>query len=87
MGQSPRTRRAEVQILPLQAPAQFAFGGAEIQVLAPMADYIPQDTPKNNDSLVLRIRYGQHSFLLTGDVERPVERRMIEENEVEPRTS
>jgi len=72
-----------VRITPLQAPSKFAFGGAEIEVLAPPADYVPGDTPKNNDSLVLRVRYGRHSFLLCGDVERPVERRMVEEGEIQ----
>ena len=72
-----------VRITPLQAPAKFAFGGAEIEVLAPLADYVPGDTPKNNDSLVLRVRYGRHSFLLCGDAERPVERRMLEEGEIQ----
>ena len=72
-----------VRIEPLQAPAKFAFGGAEIEVLAPLADYVPGDTPRNNDSLVLRVRYGRHSFLLCGDAERPVERRMLEEGEIQ----
>jgi competence protein ComEC len=72
------------KITPLVAPAHFAFGGAEIQVLAPLPDYVPEDTPKNNDSLVLRIRYGQRAFLLTGDVERPIEQWMLAENEIEP---
>ena len=36
-------------------PRRFAFGGAEIEVLAPPADYVPTDSPKNNDSLVLRV--------------------------------
>jgi competence protein ComEC len=72
------------KITPLLAPACFAFGGAEIQVLAPLPDYIPEDTPRNNDSLVLRIRYGQRAFLLTGDVERPIEQWMLTENEIQP---
>jgi len=73
-----------VRITPLQAPSHFAFGGAEIEVLAPLAGYVPGDTPRNNDSLVLRVRYGRHSFLLCGDVEKQVERRMLEEGEIQP---
>jgi competence protein ComEC len=72
------------KIMPLTAPAHFAYGGAEVEVLAPLADYVPNDTPKNNDSLVLRIRYRTRSFLLSGDVERQIERRMIDENEIQP---
>jgi competence protein ComEC len=76
--------RQGVKVMPLEAPRRFAMGRADIEVLAPLADYMPNDTPKNNDSLVLRIRYGSRSFLLTGDVEQPVERRMLEENEIRP---
>jgi competence protein ComEC len=68
--------------VPLTAGRQLTLGGAAIEVLAPAADYIPSDTPKNNDSLVLRLRYGRHSFLLSGDVERPIERRMLEDNQL-----
>ncbi len=49
---------------------------------APLPDYIAGDTPKNDDSLVMRIRYGARSFLLTGDVEKPIEYRMLAENEL-----
>jgi len=76
--------RQVVKVVPLEAPRHFDFGGATIDVLAPLADYIPNDVPKNNDSLVLRIRYGSRSFLLTGDVERPIEYRMLDENEIQP---
>ena len=51
-------------------------------MLAPFADYVPGSIPKNNDSLVLRVRYGRHAFLLSGDVERQVEWRMLEANEL-----
>lgn len=79
-----RARQDGVRLKPLEAPVRFHFGGAEIQVLAPISGYLPMDTPKNNDSLVLRIRYGQHAFLLSGDAERPIEQRMLSENGVEP---
>src|SRR5439155_7169444 len=74
--------RASASIRPLQSPARFAFGGTEIEVLAPMPDYLPADTPKNNDSLVLRVTYGSRSFLLSGDVERPIEREMLAAGEI-----
>ncbi|MDR3699065.1 MAG: ComEC/Rec2 family competence protein [Candidatus Sulfopaludibacter sp.] len=78
-----RAARNRSRIVPLTVPSRFAFGGAEIQVLAPLPDYVPGDTPKNNDSLVLRVRYGRHSFLLCGDAERQVERGMLEAGEIE----
>jgi competence protein ComEC len=76
--------RDGVKVVPLEAPTHFAFGRAAIEVLAPFPDYVPGDTARNDDSLVLRIRYGSRSFLLTGDVERPIENRMVAANEIAP---
>src|SRR5580704_4231890 len=76
--------RDGVKIVPLTAPSHFDFGGASLDVLAPLADYVPNDIPKNDDSLVLRIRYGSRAFLLTGDAERSIEYRMLDENEIQP---
>ena len=64
-----------------RAGAHSSFGGATIDVLAPLPDYLPVDTPKNNDSLVLRVRYGRHAFLLCGDVERQIEWGMLDAGE------
>jgi competence protein ComEC len=79
-----RAARVGAKIVPMQAGQQFAFGGGEFDVLAPPPDYIPLDEPKNNDSLVLRLCYGERSFLLTGDVERPIEREMVDMGAVRP---
>jgi competence protein ComEC len=48
-----------------------------IEVLAPSLDYETGAAPKNNDSLVLRLCHGRHSFLLTGDVEKQIENEMV----------
>ncbi len=72
------------KIVPLRAPGQFAFGGAAIEVLAPEPDYVPLDEPKNDDSLVMRVTFGQRSLLLTGDVERGIEQEMLYNNELHP---
>ncbi len=77
-----KAQKAGVKIVPLLAGDQFAFGGAQVEILAPSADYIPGDAPRNNDSLVMRIRYGDRTFLLCGDAERPIERRMLEDNSI-----
>jgi competence protein ComEC len=71
-------RRAGTRIVPLAAPARIAFGGASIEVLAPEAgsEAVPGAPARNDDSLVLALHYGVRSFLLTGDIERPVERRL-----------
>jgi competence protein ComEC len=53
------------------------FGGTWISVLAPATDYVPGAEPANNDSLVMRIQFGDRSFLLTGDMERAVEQTVV----------
>jgi len=55
----------------------FRFGSTEIRVLSPAADYQPKNTPGNDDSLVLRVSYGNTSALLEGDAESPSEARMV----------
>ncbi|HYV62829.1 MAG TPA: ComEC/Rec2 family competence protein [Bryobacteraceae bacterium] len=50
--------------------------GATLEILAPSDDYLA-DKPGNNDSLVLRISYGSRSFLLTGDMERGIESKLL----------
>lgn len=56
----------------------FDLGGTKVEVLAPGPDYVPDDKPKNDDSLVMRIRFGQNSFLLTGDMEKRIENELAD---------
>ena len=65
-----------IRVRTLHAGETFDFGGAQVQVLAPQADYTPGARAENNDSLVLRIAYGDTSALLEGDAEWPSEARM-----------
>jgi competence protein ComEC len=53
------------------APGSLSYGGTDIQVLSPFPDHPFNEG--NNDSLVLRIAYGQRAMLLTGDIEKPIE--------------
>ena len=71
-----------VKIVPLRTGNAFAFGGAQFDVLAPEPDYEPSASPKNNDSLVFRVTYGSHKFLFTGDMEKQVEARLLDENRI-----
>jgi competence protein ComEC len=68
-----RALAKHVRIDSMHAGRSFDYGGTHIDVLAPLVDYQPGDVGKNNDSLVLRISYGKHSFLLTGDMEKQIE--------------
>ncbi len=69
-------RQLGCKIVEWRAPAVFEFGGTRVDVLAPLADYDALDSPKNDDSLVLRIAYGAQSFMLSGDAEKGVERQL-----------
>jgi len=60
-----------------QAGERFAWGGAQIEVLAPAAGCCTGETPHNRDSLVLRVRYGRHAFLLAGDTDRDTESEIV----------
>jgi competence protein ComEC len=75
--------RAAARVVPMCGPRRLVYGGAQFEVLAPGADFVPSENPKNNDSLVLRLTFGRHSFLLTGDIEGAVERRILYEAGVE----
>jgi competence protein ComEC len=55
---------------------EFNLGGARFQVLFPPRDWPVGLAPSNNDSMVLRIAYGETSALLEGDAEKAVERRI-----------
>ena len=76
-----KARAENVKILPLFSGHSFRFGGTRIDVVSPPSDYIPAGSPTNDDSLGLRITYGQRSLLLTGDMEKPMERRALSDGE------
>lgn len=55
---------------------EFQFGGVTVQVLYPSHDAFVWEKPRNNDSMVLSVRYGNSSVLLEGDAQKQVERRI-----------
>lgn len=59
-----------------QRGPSMAFAGTQIEILAPGPEYVSEAIPKNDDSLVMRVRFGSTSFLLTGDMEKPIEREL-----------
>jgi competence protein ComEC len=58
----------------IQAGDVIRFGEVEVSSLWPPAEGNDSD---NNDSVVLRIKLGERSILLTGDIEKPAERSLI----------
>ncbi|HET9402859.1 MAG TPA: ComEC/Rec2 family competence protein [Candidatus Acidoferrales bacterium] len=74
-----RAKRRSVKIVQLRQGDRIAFGGAEIDVLWPDSDArVPE--PQNDDSLVLRVSYGEDAVLLAGDVEHGVEAQLAQED-------
>jgi competence protein ComEC len=55
---------------------EFYLGGAKVDVLFPPEDWPTGLEPKNNDSMVMQVSYGNTSVLLEGDAEKAVERRI-----------
>ena len=72
-------RRAGLRIRAMHEGDGFQFGETFGTVLAPVKGYTPGDAPGNNDSLVLRLQFRRRSFLLAGDMESPIEQRLVEE--------
>jgi competence protein ComEC len=73
-------RRLNIPVLSMTAGDHLAFGGAQVEVLAPPAGYTPGATASNDDSLVLHVAYGQTSVLLEGDAQAASEQRMLGES-------
>jgi competence protein ComEC len=60
----------------------FVWDGVTVDFLWP--EIRPEEVApaaKNNDSLLVRLRYGTRSLLLPGDAEKEVEHAMIAEND------
>lgn len=82
----PSPKRAEVEdwarasgtrIRVIRRGDRLHAGGADFEVLAPLEEP-GAEAHSNNDSLVLRVRFGRHAFLLPGDIERAVERGLLD---------
>lgn len=71
-----RAARLRVKVLQRHAEPAFDYSGARIEILSPPADFEPAKAG-NNDSLAFRIRFGARSFLLTGDMEKAMEGRLL----------
>ncbi|MGA1983967.1 MAG: ComEC/Rec2 family competence protein [Acidobacteriaceae bacterium] len=66
-----------IKVRHLRAGDALAFDTVAIHVLAPTPAYANPGPPINNDSLVMRMQFGQSSALLEGDAEAPSERTMV----------
>jgi competence protein ComEC len=66
-----------IKVRHLRAGDALAWNAIAIHVLAPTPAYANPGPPINNDSLVLRMQFGQASALLEGDAEAPSEHQMV----------
>ena len=74
-------RRRKIPIEHELRGKSFRWDGVDGDFLWP--EIAPEEvapSAKNNDSLVLRLRYGRRSILLPGDAEKQVEREILSEN-------
>ena len=76
-------RDAGVPIYVVSRSDRLRFGAVEVDVLWPPVEALTGEvqasvaTSANNDSVVLRLRYGRRTFLLSGDIESRTERALI----------
>ena len=68
----------QVQTRNFMAGASFDFGGVQVRVLNPQQDWTAKDP--DDQSLVLRMQYGQTSALLVGDAHKRIEQFLIAES-------
>lgn len=64
----------EVPVIVPAAGQELTLGGAQITVLSPMQAY----ADVNDMSIVLRVTYGNHAFLLCGDAGKAVEKDLLD---------
>ena len=67
------TQSTGLPVYPLGRGDALRFGAIEADVLWPAQANDPRAASGNNDSLVLRLRFGERVFLLTGDIEKEAE--------------
>ncbi len=67
-------RQTKTHLETIQEGDTIRFGEVEVSVLWPPAG---GDTSTNDDSVVLRIQFGENSILMTGDIEKAAERSLL----------
>lgn len=70
-------QKAGARLKTLHEGDRFKAGQVQFNILAPLAGVAPSHPAHNNDSLVMLVTYGHRRFLLTGDMELPVERHLL----------
>jgi competence protein ComEC len=64
-------------MLDASIPVRTLVAGERVEMDGVRIDVLSADGQGNNGSLVLRLRFGERSFLLTGDIERQTEMNLV----------
>lgn len=75
-------QKRKVEIVKLGRGDHLSFGETKVQVLFPEKDDSPQAVSDNDNSLVLRLIFGNRKFLLTGDIEKAAESKLLQTPEI-----
>lgn len=67
-------RDSGARVISAKSGAKYSFGDVEFTVLSPFK----QDENLNNMSVTLKLTYGSHSFMFTGDAEKEVEKQLLD---------
>jgi competence protein ComEC len=73
-----KARELGVRVIQHHAGENLEFGGAVVRILAPDAQ--DESVKQNDESLVMKLTWGNTSALLEGDAEHPTERRLIDQH-------
>ena len=65
---------SNANVIAAKPDSEYAFGDVKFIVLSPFE----QDENLNNMSVTLKLTYGSHSFLFTGDAEKEVEEQLLD---------
>ncbi len=75
----------QAQLVEARRGQQFDLGaGVWLDVLGPPRPYVQSDRLENDNSVVMRLRYGRFCALLTGDIEAPAEAEMVRSGVLTP---
>lgn len=75
-----------IQLIQLGAGYRWEVGAVQVEVLSPPSVSGQLFQSDNDNSLVLRISYGQQSFVFTGDIEKAAEHWLISQSNLQPCT-
>jgi competence protein ComEC len=73
-------RSFHVETKHFSAGESFDFGGVHVRVLNPQPGWRATERGQDDESLVLRLQYGQTSALLVGDAHKRIEKFLIDES-------